>query len=118
MHALPSPTKFPKFDPATQASVPQESSLFVNEFVTKNLDLRDMLDANFTFLNTKLASLYQITGVTGDKFQRVDLQGNQKRGGILTQATYLIATSKPLKATLVPFGLPSRMLERPMNSAT
>src|SRR5262249_28062618 len=90
--AVPLVSKFPQFDPALRTAVQQEQSLFVGAFFAENLDLRTLLDANFTFLNERLGQHYRIELVKGPAFQKVPLD-SQQRGGILTQAAFLIATS-------------------------
>jgi hypothetical protein len=63
----------------------------------------DFLDADFTFVNERLARHYGIAGIKGDAFQRVSLTGDQ-RGGILTQASILTVTSNPTRTSPVKRG--------------
>ena len=53
----------------------------------------DLLDANYTFLNERLARFYGIPGVTGPEFRRVDVSGPQRGGGVLAQASVLTVSS-------------------------
>jgi hypothetical protein len=62
-----------------------------------------LLDADFSFMNEKLARFYGIPGVQGDKFQLVSLKG-QKRLGILTHASVLAVTSNPTRTSPVKRG--------------
>ena len=61
----------------------------------------DLLDADFTFLNEKLARWYDIDGVKGDEFRRVALPKDSPRGGVLTQGSVLLATSTPTRTSPV-----------------
>jgi hypothetical protein len=73
----------------------------------------DLLDAKYTFLNEKLAAFYGIPGVTGAAFRRVDLT-DPSRGGILTQASILTASSYATRTSPVLRG--KWILENLLNS--
>src|SRR5262249_24234837 len=53
----------------------------------------ELLDANYTFLNERLARFYGIPGVTGPEFRRVDVSGAERGGGILAHASVLTVCS-------------------------
>ena len=63
----------------------------------------EFLDADYTFVNERLARHYGIPGVTGDGFRRVSLAGTP-RGGVLTQASVLTVTSNPTRTSPVKRG--------------
>ena len=63
----------------------------------------EFLDADYTFVNERLARHYGIAGVRGDRFRRVSLAGTP-RGGVLTQASVLAATSNPNRTSPVKRG--------------
>ena len=65
----------------------------------------ELLDADYTFLNEKLADLYDIPDVEGREMRKVQLPKNSPRGGVLTQATMLTATSNPTRTSPVKRGL-------------
>jgi hypothetical protein len=67
--------------------------------------LLELLDANYTFLNERLARHYGIEGVDGPDFRRVELAIDSPRGGVLTQATMLVVTSNPTRTSPVKRGL-------------
>lgn len=67
-------------------------------------DFRSLLTAPYTFVNEQLASFYGITGITGDAFQRVDLDPT-RRAGLLTQASFLASTSPPERTSPTRRGL-------------
>src|SRR5262249_14412388 len=58
----------------------------------ENRSIRDFIDGRFTFVNGPLARYYGIRGVDGERFQRVELDGEQ-RSGIVTQASVLSLSS-------------------------
>jgi hypothetical protein len=85
-------------DPALLASMQGETEHFFDYIVRNNRSIMDFLDADYTFVNGPLAKLYGMPGVTGDEFQKVQVDKSQ-RGGIFTQASILTLTSKPLGST-------------------
>jgi len=85
----------PNVDKALAVSMRSETEHFFNYIVTNNRPITDLLDADYTFVDERLAKLYGIPGVTGDDFQKVQLDPKQ-RFGLITQASILTVTSKPL----------------------
>jgi hypothetical protein len=85
----------PNVDKALAVSMRSETEHFFNYIVTNNRPITDLLDADYTFVDGRLAQLYGIPGVTGDEFQKVQLDPKQ-RFGLITQASILTVTSKPL----------------------
>ena len=85
-------------DPALLASMQGETERFFDDIVRNNRSIMEFLDADYTFVDERLAKLYGIPGVTGDEFQRVQVD-KTRRGGIFTQASFLTLTSKPLGKT-------------------
>jgi hypothetical protein len=82
-------------DPALLASMLGETERFFQDIVSNNRSIMDFLDADYTFVDERLAKLYGIPGVTGDEFQKVQVD-RSRRGGIFTHASFLTLTSKPL----------------------
>ena len=82
-------------EPALLASMQGETERFFDEIVRNNRSIMEFLDADYTFVDERLAKLYGIPGVTGDEFQKVQVD-KTRRGGIFTQASFLTLTSKPL----------------------
>ena len=78
----------------------RETELFFDAIVREDRSILDFLDADFTFVNERLARHYGIAGVRGDGFCRVSLSGTG-RGGVLTQAAVLIVTSNPTRTSPV-----------------
>jgi mono/diheme cytochrome c family protein len=72
-----------------------ETERFFDFIVRNDRSMMEFLDADYTFVNESLAKLYGIDGVTGDDFQKVQVD-KTRRGGIFTHASFLTLTSKPL----------------------
>lgn len=94
---------FPSFDEELRRAMYQESVLFFSDVVQNDRSVLDLLDANYTFLNERLAKHYGIEGVTGPEFRRVALP-DRRRGGVLTQASVLTVTSNPTRTSPVKRG--------------
>ena len=89
---LPDRIRFPEFTDYTRMSMKQETDLFFAHVLRADRPILDFIDADYTFLNQRLAEFYQVPGVKGHEFRKVDLRGTQ-RGGILTQASVLTVSS-------------------------
>src|SRR5262249_20459978 len=72
-----------------------ETELFVASTITENRPLGDLLNANYTFVNERLARQYGIPGVSGSRFRRVTLPNHDQRGGLLAHGALLATTSYP-----------------------
>jgi len=88
----PDRDKFPDFDDYLRRSMAKETELFFTHVVKEDRSILDLIDGEYTFLNERLARHYGIPGVTGTEFRKVDLKGS-RRGGILTHASVLTASS-------------------------
>lgn len=95
------PEAFPQWDDALKGDMEQETHRFFAAIMKENRPVTELLDANFTFLNEKLARFYGIAGVKGEAFQRVTLPPGSPRGGVLTQASVLLSTSTPTRTSPV-----------------
>ncbi len=98
--AQPSATLFPTFDVALRQAMHDESQLFFADLLSNNGSALDLLRANFTYVNERLARHYGIAGVTGAQMRRVDTTGTM-RGGVPTQGSFLTATSSTENTSLV-----------------
>jgi hypothetical protein len=94
----PDPERFPTVDDELLDAMRKETSMFVDAIIKEDRSLLDFIDAPFTFVNGPLARHYGITGVDGEAFQRVTLDGEQ-RSGILTQAAILTVSSYPTRTS-------------------
>jgi hypothetical protein len=99
----PDPATFPGFDEPLREAMRRETELFFEAVLREDRSVLEFLDADFTFLNERLARHYGIAGVTGADFRRVSLAGSP-RGGVLTQASVLTVTSNPTRTSPVKRG--------------
>jgi len=76
-------TLFPEFDEPLKQAMYEEVILFYEDLFRNDRSVTQVLDADHTFLNERLAQHYGIDGVTGEEFRRVDGIGKYGRGGIL-----------------------------------
>lgn len=91
---LPDGNVFPEFDENLRRAFQRETELFVDSQLTADRGIVDLISANYSFVNERLAQHYGIRGVTGDRFRRVTFTDGI-RGGILGQGTVLMVTSYP-----------------------
>jgi mono/diheme cytochrome c family protein len=91
---LPEPVLYPSFDRQLAQSFKRETELFFDSIVREDRNVLDLLTANYTFVNERIARHYGISNVTGDAFRRVTLDGDlASRRGLLGQGSWLMATS-------------------------
>ena len=88
----PDPNLFPDFDENLREALRQETELFVESQLREDRSVVDLLRADYSFLNERLARHYGIPGVTGSHYRRVTLP-DDRRGGLLGQGSILAATS-------------------------
>ena len=82
----------------------RETELFFGSIVREDRSILDLIDADYTFLNERLAKHYGIDGIQGDEFRKVALSADSPRGGVLTQASILTLTSNPTRTSPVKRG--------------
>jgi len=99
----PARRDFPSFDEQLRAAMKTETEMFFANIIREDRSILDFIDADYTFVNGRLARHYGISGVTGSEFQRVTLS-DRNRGGVLTQASVLTATSNPTRTSPVKRG--------------
>jgi hypothetical protein len=90
----PDRTRFPDFTDYTRMSMKRETELFFEHILRDDRSVLDFLDANYTFLNQRLAEFYGIPNVKGHVFRKVDLTGTG-RGGVWRHASVLTVSSYP-----------------------
>ena len=91
---LPDPAAFPDFDENLRIALAKETELFFQSMLHEDRSILDLLRADYTFLNERLARHYGIPGITGSEFRRVTLT-NDERKGLLGQGSVLTVTSYP-----------------------
>ena len=84
---------FPDVDDNLRQAFRTETEMLVDSVVREDRSVLDLLDANYTFLNERLAKHYGVSGVYGTRFRRVSLDANTERGGLLRHGSILAVTS-------------------------
>ena len=90
----PSPELLFHFDDNLREAFERETTLFFESIIRENRSVLDLLDADYTFLNERLATHYGIAGVYGARFRRVSLPADSVRRGLLGQGSILTGTSR------------------------
>jgi hypothetical protein len=89
------PRSYPNFDQSLLQAFQQETELFLASTLRDDRSVLDLLRADYTFVNERLARHYGIPGVYGSRFRRVTLPNPVQRGGLLAHGGLLAATSYP-----------------------
>jgi hypothetical protein len=84
---------FPDFDDNLRQAFRKETELFFDSILREDRSVLDLLSANYTFVNERLAKHYGIRNVYGTRFRRITLPPESWRGGILRQGSILTVTS-------------------------
>jgi len=90
---VPNARLFPDFDDNLRQAFRQETELFFDSVLREDRSALDLIRADYTFLNERLAKHYGIPNVYGSRFRRVALTPESKRGGLLRQGSVLSVTS-------------------------
>lgn len=98
----PDASTFPEFDDNLRDAFEQETKLFLESMLREDRSVLNLLDADYTFLNDRLARHYQIPNVFGSDFRRVTLTDENRRGllgqgSILTVTSYATRTAPTLR---------------------
>ena len=93
-NVLPDPVAFPGFDENLRFALRRETDLFFQSMLKEDRSILDLLRADYTFLNERLARHYGISGIHGTEFRRVSLT-NEERKGLLGKGSVLTVTSYP-----------------------
>ncbi len=91
---------FPDFDDSLRAAMVTETELFFDSVVREDRSAMDLLTADYTFVNERLAKHYDIPNVTGSQFRRVTYP-NERRRGILGHGSVLLITSHAVRTSPV-----------------
>jgi mono/diheme cytochrome c family protein len=89
------PVKYPLYDESLLQGFQTETEMFVASTLKEDRPVMELLDADYTFLNERLAREYGIPGIYGSRFRRVTLPNHAQRGGLLAQGALLVTTSYP-----------------------
>ena len=88
----PDPAVFPEFDEDLRAAFAQETQLFLESQLREDRPVTELLSANYTFMNDRLARHYGIPNVSGTEFRRITFS-DDRRAGLLGQGSILAVTS-------------------------
>jgi len=94
---------FPDFDDNLRQAMKEETSLFFESIVREDRSVVDLLNADYTFVNERLARHYGMPNVYGSQFRRVAVTSEARRG-LLGQASLLTVTSYPNRTSPVERG--------------
>ncbi len=115
--AAPDPKMFPSFTPQLREAMMTETKMFVESIIREDRSILELIDADFTYLNSTLARHYGLSDLLSsgnggrrgrsrdgnEPFEKVSLK-DRKRGGLLTQASMLTVTSNPTRTSPVKRG--------------
>ena len=96
----PDPKRFHTFTTSLRNDMRTETEMLVDHILRSNRSLMDFLNADYSFINERLAHHYVMVGVKGSHFRKVDLVNTHRRG-ILTHASLLTITSQPTRTSAV-----------------
>ena len=96
----PDPIIFPQFDENLRESFQRETGLFIGNQLREDRSLLELLSADYTYVNQRLAEHYGIPNVYGSRFRRVSLAGTE-RGGLLGHGSIMTVTSYPNRTSPV-----------------
>ena len=99
-NAVPDPDLFPEFDENLREAFRRETELFIGSQLQDDRGIPELLTADYTFLNERLARHYGVAGVSGTRFRRVPMTDSQ-RGGLLGHGSVLTITSYPNRTSPV-----------------
>jgi len=91
--SVPDPRLFADFDDNLRVAFRRETELFFDSIIREDRSVMELLGANYTFVNERLAKHYGIPNVYGSNFRRVTLDNTSVRGGLLGQGSILTVTS-------------------------
>jgi len=97
---LPDTQTFPNFDDNLRQAFRKETELFFESVMREDRNILDLLTADYTFVNERLARHYGIPNVYGTRFRRVTL-ADERRRGLLGEGTVLAVTSYPNRTSPV-----------------
>ena len=89
------PNRYPNYDESLLQAFRRETELFVASTLREDRSVAELLNANYTFVNERLARHYGIPGIYGSRFRRVTLPNPDQRGGLLAEGALLATTSYP-----------------------
>jgi len=95
------PDFYPNYDESLLEAFKTETRMFVASTLRDDRSVLDLLRADYTFVNERLARHYGIAGISGSRFRRVTLTDPEQRGGLLAHGALLATTSYPERTSPV-----------------
>ena len=89
------PNRYPTYDENLLQAFKRETELFVTSTLREDRSVAELLNADYTFVNERLARHYGMPGIYGSRFRRVPLPNRDQRGGVLAHGAVLATTSYP-----------------------
>ena len=86
---------FPQYDVSLMEAFEKETEMFIGESIKTDSSIIELLNAEYTYVNERLARHYEIENVYGSRFRKATLPDTNKRGGLLAQGALLTVTSYP-----------------------
>ncbi len=102
-NAVPSEDLFPEFDDNLRQSFARETELFFNSIMREDHNVIDLMTADYTFVNERLAKQYKMPNVYGSQFRRVKVTDDARRG-LLGQGSILTSSSNANRTSPVERG--------------
>ena len=95
------PIVYANYDLSLLQGFQEETELFVASTIREDRPLSELINANYTFVNERLARQYGIPGIYGSRFRRITVPNPNQRGGLLAQGALLATTSYPERTSPV-----------------
>jgi mono/diheme cytochrome c family protein len=96
----PDPYVYPSFDRPLRTALKREIELFIDSVFREDRSVVDLLNANYTFVNERLAAHYGIQNIRGDEFRRVTLT-DASRFGLMGKGAVMMVTAYPNRTSPV-----------------
>ena len=100
----PDASLYPEYDDRLGQAMAQETELFLAEVIAGDHGVGSLIDADFTFLNRRLAEHYGVPGIEGQHMRKVTLPPDSPRGGLITQASIHKITANGTITSPIPRG--------------
>ncbi len=94
---------YPEFDENLRQAFEKETELFLTSMIREDQPVPELLNADYTFMNERLAKFYDVSGIYGSHLRRVDVQDENRRG-ILGQGSVLLLTAYANRTSVVQRG--------------
>ncbi|MDA1371736.1 MAG: DUF1592 domain-containing protein [Proteobacteria bacterium] len=96
----PDPAAFPEFDENLREAFQKETELFIDDQIRSDRSMRELLSADYTYVNERLAEHYGIPKIYGSRYRKVMLEGAE-RGGLFGHGSLMMVTSYPNRTSPV-----------------